>query len=274
LPAGVSTNLAWTTTLRQFADRIAILRNHPLEEVREIADKLEDAMIETHANSFAKKRYEETESYLSGLAQDCYYYHDPKSPELALVHDGVNVKGMMSDKRYKDLVASRPAKTELPKWLGVYGVATFAFTLDFGSFRDVQRHRAVVQRMPLLTTDLGFHSWYLGELTESLRAEAIAFIESQKVATDTLGAEATVLQYYLPMGYKISNYLTGDLPALTYLVEIRASSMVHPTLAFQAEKMAHILEDTYGATGLKIHLGSVAGKFDVGRGEATITKVN
>jgi thymidylate synthase ThyX len=274
LPAGVSTNLAWTTTLRQFADRITILRHHPLEEVREIAEQLEDAMIATHPNSFSKKRYPETEGYLGGTAQDCYYYHDPKSPEMELVHDGINAKGIMSDSRYQKLMASRPAKIELPKWLGVYGVATLAFTLDFGSFRDVQRHRAVMQRMPLLTTDLGFHEWYLGELTESLQDEAIAFIASQKVATDALAADAPVLQYYLPMGYKISNYLTGDLPALTYLIEIRATSMVHPTLAFQAEKMAHILEARYGHLGLQIRLGSVAGKFDIGRGEATITKVN
>ena len=36
LPAGASTNIAWTTTLRQFDDRIMQLRHHQLEEVREI----------------------------------------------------------------------------------------------------------------------------------------------------------------------------------------------------------------------------------------------
>ncbi len=273
LPAGVSTNLAWTTTLRQFADRITILRNHPLEEVREIAEKLEDAMIEVYENSFAKKRYEAMEAYLKGPAQDCYYYHDPKSPEMELVHDGVYRKGILNDARYTKLIADRPAKTELPKWLGAYGTATFAWTLDFGSFRDVQRQRAVIQRMPLLTADIGFHEWYLNELTPDLRAEAIAFIESQRVATTGLTDDVATLQYYLPMGYKISNFLTGDLPALTYLVELRASSTVHPTLAFQAEKMAALLKKTYGELGLKIHLGSVAGKFDVKRGEDTITQV-
>lgn len=272
LPAGVSTNLAWTTTLRQFADRINILRNHPLAEVREIAEKLEDAMIEVYENSFAKKRYEETEAYLAGPARDTYYYHNPESPELALVNDGVWHDGIMADPRYPELIAARPAKTELPKWLGSYGSSQVAYTLDYGSFRDVQRHRAVVQRMPLLTMDIGFHEWYLGELPEDLRARAEELIALQATATKDLTEDETVLQYYLPMGYKISCLNSGDLPALTYLVELRASSKVHPTLAYQAEAMAKILEDTYSDLGLKIHLGSVVGAFDVSRGKDTISE--
>tara|TARA_B100000508_G_scaffold113034_1_gene91531 strand:+ start:4406 stop:5803 length:1398 start_codon:yes stop_codon:yes gene_type:complete len=267
LPAGVSTNLAWTTTLRQFADRIAVLRNHPLEEVREIGDKLEDAMIEVYPNSFEKKRYEETEAYLAGICRENYYYHNPDCPKLELVHDGVDRKGL---KPYYDVFAARPPKTELPKWIGAYGTATFEWLLDFGSFRDVQRHRAVVQRMPLLTDEIGFHEWYLEQLSESLHAEAQEMIASQEAATKGLTDDLFVKQYYLPMGYKISCRHGGDLSAHTYLVELRASSKVHPTLAFQAEGMAKLLETTYGDLGLKIHLGTVAGQFDVRRGEDTI----
>lgn len=271
LPAGMSTNLAWTTTLRQFSDRIAILRNHPLAEVREVAEALEDAMIEVYPNSFAKKRYEETEAYMAGICQDCYYYHKPDSPVMGLHHDGINRKGLQADPRYKTLLKTRPAKTELPKWVGAYGTAAFEFLLDFGSFRDVQRQRAVIQRMPLLTADIGINPWYMEQLTDSLRAEAEAFLESQKDIIDGLTDDPVVKQYYWSMGYQISNFLAGDLPALVYLVELRASSQVHATLAFQAEDMAKIMEKTYGDLGLKIHLGTVAGQFDVKRGEATIS---
>lgn len=271
LPAGTSTNLAWTTTLRQFSDRILAMRNHPLAEVREIAHKLEDAMIEVYENSFAKKRYDETEDYLRGVAKENYYYHDAESPEMDLVHDGINKAGL---EPYKEVLSTRPPKTELPKWIGSYGVATFAWTLDFGSFRDVQRHRAVAQRMPLLTPDIGFHEWYLDELTDSLKAEALEFIETQKKNTLELTENKFDRQYYLPMGYKISNYLTGDLAALSYLIELRASNRVHPTLAFQAEKMGQLLEEKYGDLGLKLHIGEVSGRFDINRGKDTITKID
>jgi thymidylate synthase ThyX len=272
LPAGASTNLAWTTTLRQFADRVLTLRHHPLAEVREIAEKLEDALITTYPSSFntEKKRYEATEAYVSA-SQAAYYYHDSAGPELALIHDGIDRAGLSP---YHALIAARPPKTELPKWLGAYGEAAFTFTLDFGSFRDLQRHRAVTQRMPLLTADLGFHPWYLAELTPALRTEAEALIASQCAAATALTSDTALRQYYLPMGLLISNRLSGDLPALTYLVELRATSLVHPTLATRAGEMAALLKATYADLGLTLHLDPDPGRFNVKRGDADIVRVD
>ncbi len=270
LPAGASTNLAWSGTLRQFADRVQQLRHHPLSEVREIANVLEDALIATYPNSFnqEKKRYEATEAYIE-MAMRQYYYHDSATPEIALLRDGVDHKALDV---YRDLFVQRPAKTELPKWLGAYGEAALAFTLDFGSFRDIQRHRAVTQRMPLLTSDIGFHPWYLEELTEELRTEAIARIEAEREAANHITDDVTVRQYYLPMGYLISNYLAGDLPALVYLIELRATSVVHTTLATRASEMADLLRTTYSDIGLTLHIDSNLGRFNVKRGEHDIVK--
>jgi hypothetical protein len=182
---------------------------------------------------------------------------------------------VLQDPNLKPLFTDRPAQTELPKWLGAYGEAAFAFQLDFGSFRDIQRHRAVTQRMPLLTADIGFNDWYLDELTPELRSEARELIERLTKAAAELTADVALRQYYLPMGLNISNYLSGDLPSLVYLVELRATSLVHPTLAMQAAKMAEVLTDTYGeAIGLKLHLSSQPGRFDVKRGEADIVRTD
>jgi len=76
------------------------------------------------------------------------------------------------------------------------------------------------------------------------------------------------------MGYKISNYISGDLPAWVYLVELRATSLVHPTLAVQAAQMADILRDKYADVDLAIHINSEAGRFDVKRGEADIIRTD
>ena len=268
LPAGASTNLAWSGTLRQFGDRMGQLRHHPLAEVREIALQLEQALLEAYPNSFSDKRYEATEAYVQ-QTMAAYYYHDPDSPTMALTRDGVD-RGEIA--AYRVLLDQRPAKTELPKWIGAYGEAAFAFTLDFGSFRDIQRHRVVTQRMPLLTADIGFHEWYLNELPSDVRTKAEALIATQKTATAALTDDPYVKQYYLPMGYMISNYLSGDLPALVYLVEIRATSLVHPTLATQAGAMAKLLTDTYGDLGLTLHLDPDPGRFNVKRGEHDIVQ--
>jgi thymidylate synthase ThyX len=279
LPAGASTNIAWTTTLRQFDDRIMQLSHHPLEEVREIAKKLNDAMLTVYPSSFKEDTEERREKYAAThayteLAAQQYYYHDPACPKLEMVRDGIDTDALQAP-GLKPLFTDRPDQTELPKWLGAYGESAFVFQLDFGSFRDIQRHRAVTQRMPLLTAEIGFNDWYLDELTPELRAEAEGLIEKLTKAATELTDDVALRQYYLPMGFNISNYLSGDLPSLVYLVELRATSLVHPTLAVQAAEMANILTDKYGESiGLTIHLNSKPGRFDVKRGEADIVRTD
>lgn len=276
LPAGISTNIAWTTTLRQFDDRIMQLLHHPLEEVREIAKKLNIALLEMYPSSFKShdekwyKKYKATNEY-NDKASQLYYYHDADCPELKLIRDGINHDDLSP---YKTLLTERPEKTELPKWLGTYGEVAFQFTLDFGSFRDIQRHRAVTQRMPLLTSEIGFHEWYLNELTKDLRTEAESLIKKLAKAANELVSDVALRQYYLPMGFKISNLISGDLPAWLYLVELRASSLVHPTLAVQAARIAKILKKTYADCKLTIHLNSEPGRFDIKRGEADIIRTD
>jgi len=54
----------------------------------------------------------------------------------------------------------------------MFGQCTFKFLLDFGSFRDLQRHRNGETLMPLLTTKFGFYQWYLDQLPEDLQIKA------------------------------------------------------------------------------------------------------
>ncbi|PJC56158.1 hypothetical protein CO026_01860, partial [Candidatus Kaiserbacteria bacterium CG_4_9_14_0_2_um_filter_41_32] len=106
----------------------------------------------------------------------------------------------------------------------------------------------------------------------TLRAEAKDLVASQAAVIAELTDDTAMRQYYLPMGYNISNYLAGDLPALVYLLELRATSMVHPTLSSRAVEMAGILADTYGDIGLRFHLDPDPGRFNVKRGEHDIVK--
>lgn len=267
LPAGATTNLAWHGNLRQFADKLALLRHHPLSEVREIAETTEQALLEAFPNSFTDKRYEGTEEYNKAVMHS-YYHHDTSVPVCALTHNGVNRTELV---KMKDILATRPPKTEMPKWVGVTGDVAFTYQLDFGSFRDIQRHRAITQRMPLLTTELGFNSWYLDKLSPTLRAEAETLLATQAEAIAKLGLSPEDTQYYVAMGYNTSNYFTGDLPAIVYMVELRATRFVHPTLRHQAAKMAELLEAEFKNEGLVIHLDKDIDRFDVKRGEHDIT---
>lgn len=265
LPAGATTNLAWFTNLRQAADKLMLLRHHPLLEVRELAEAIEEALQKAHPNSFGHKRYPATEDYNEWWMRNGYYYHNIDTPEFMLMRNGVDTLQIP-----RAILERRPPKTELPRFVGEAGSVQFAFTLDFGSFRDIQRHRPVHQNMPLLTNDLGFHPWYLQELPDAVRQDALELIRVQDKRIDKLGASPEEQQYYCAMGYQTSNRLTGTLPELVYLVELRATRFVHPTLRERAQQMAKVLSAEFADAGLIIHLDDEPDRFDVKRGEHDI----
>lgn len=265
LPAGAATNLAYHTNLRQAADRSLWLRHHPLAEVREIGEGLEEALKKHHPHSFGHKRYPATEGYQEAIAAD-YLFHDLKSPSEPFVDiQGIDLGEL---EKFRELIEKRPAKTELPKYLGQIGNLTARYTLDFGSFRDIQRHRAINQRMPLLTTDLGFNKWYTDNLPPEINRVLSQHLQVVGDGIRDLGVSRGVAQYFIPMGYNTSNRFTGDLPATVYMVELRDTRFVHPTLQKTAHSIASQITDKLG---IPLHLDSEPGRFDIGRGKHDIT---
>ncbi len=265
LPTGSTTNLAWHTNLRQAADKIALLRHHPLIEVRNTGKAIEQALLSAFPNSFGHKQYEETENYNKSWMMEDYYYHNKNCPDFKVVRNSVDTSLLP-----KKVLESRPPKTELPRHLAEAGTLQFEFLLDFGSFRDLQRHRAVTQRMPLLTTEIGFEKWYLRELPEELRANAETFLKEQEKKINNLKISKEEKQYYIAMGYNTSNRLTGSIPSLVYLAELRATRFVHPTLRAKAKMIADTLSELFGKFGLVMHLDKEIDRFDIKRGEHDI----
>jgi len=269
LPSGATTNLAWHANLRQFADRLALLRHHPLDEVRAVTDSLSDAMAEAFPSSFGHKRYEETETYNREWKGGRYYFQESVYPDFALAWNGIDTRLLQ---KHGDTLLKRPPKTELPKFIAECGTLRFDFLLDFGSFRDIQRQRSVVQRMPLVTMEHGFEPWYLNELPDDLRGDVEDLVGKQKKRIGALGAPPEIAQYYIPMGYRLPNRISGDIPALVYIAELRAQSTVHPTLQVRARQMAEALEEAFGPYGLRLHIDRNPGRFDTKRGTHDIVE--
>jgi len=270
LPAGATTDLAWHMNLRQFSDELALLRHHPLPEVRDVALTVEAVLLEAYPSSFTKKRYEATETYNASLMAS-YYYDKALAEPFAMSRNNIDLTQL---EEYREALTNRPPKTELPRQIAECGTMQFDFLLDFGSWRDIQRQRSVVQRMPLLTMRHGFHPWYLMELPEDLHAQAKTLITEQECAIKALGISPELMQYYLSMGYMTANRLTGDLHALTYIVELRTTRFVHPTLRERARQMATTLSHTFGSAGLVLHLDDDPDRFDVKRGEHDIVRAS
>ncbi|MFH1699680.1 MAG: FAD-dependent thymidylate synthase [Candidatus Zixiibacteriota bacterium] len=268
LPAGASTNFAWHTDLRQAADKLLFLMHHPLPEVRNMASAIKEALQKHHPHSFGHEIPEDTEAYQDLIAEN-YYYYDPECPD----EPEINFSNINHDelKKCSELFKKRPPKTGLPKYVGQIGTLDIKYQLDFGSFRDIQRHRAITQRMPLLTTELGFNQWYIDNLPDKVREKLPEHLEMIKKVIGELKIPREQQQYFIPIGYNTSNRFTGDLPATVYMVEIRDSRFVHPTL----QKVAHnIGEQIINHLEIKLNVDPEPNRFDIKRGEQDIMAID
>ena len=267
LPSGVETFAAWHTNLRQAYDHVKEMRHHPLAEVRDVATMILDELIKKYPSSFSHKTYPTEEEYIEKSMRAFAYFDDAEAVKGFSYRSMLDLNGL---KKHQKLLEERPAKAELHQRLRQYGNLQFAFPLDFGSYRDLQRHRSMVQEMPLLTTKHGFHPWYLEQLPDDLRKEAVELIEAQKKRIALLDCTDEVRQYYIAMGFVVAVKITGPLPGAVYTAELRSSDTVHPTLRVQAQRMGDAIKDA--VPGIAMHHDTSPGTWNIKRGNHDIVK--
>jgi hypothetical protein len=182
------------------------------------------------------------------------------------------------ERRYAEMLATRPKGAVLPHFMTDCGQYSFEFLLDFGSFRDLQRHRNGVVRMPLLDTAWGFEHWYLKQLGDpgnddvgGLRDEAVELIHQQQARIRALSGEAVDRQYYTALGFKVPCQVTMALPALLYFLELRSGKTVHPTLRKQVHSMIKIFQKDHPNDQVALHVDMDPDDWDIRRGDQTIT---
>lgn len=254
LPAGCTTQLSWHTTFTHASDRLIQLLHHPLLEVRDIAHEIITQCVDTYPFAFAgiDKDIERYSEYYTQYAEELNYFNpdDAWCTQLkALPSGSINVMYDSLDSSTADLtidltdaVVNRIKGLMLPRFLNFSSHFTIEYLLDYGSYRDIQRHRNCTQMNPLLTTDYGFHEWYVNSLPKSIQKEAKVLIHTQLLDIEELREQYSDvdIQYLIPMGFKVPGLLSCTLPQLVYLAELRTSKTVHPTLRVIAKEFAKL----------------------------------
>jgi thymidylate synthase ThyX len=263
LPAGCTTFVSWSTTLRHAADRMEVLRHYPLSEVRDVAESLLSLLQEHYPHSFGQKLYDATEQY-NLMVGESYLYQPLISGDAVRCTSNIDEHDLRGD----EWIMKRPPKVRLPHCLDDIGQVTYTFNLDFGSFRDLQRHRNGVCRMPLLSTEWGFNQWYYDQLPADLRKEAMDLVYAQRQAITDLEATPAEKQFYVAMGFNVPCKVTRGLPGTLYLIELRTSKTVHPTMRKVAQEMARTLQEKYPI--LPIHADMSPDDWDIRRGAQDI----
>ncbi len=266
LPAGLTTQLSWHTNLRQAHDKLVLMRHHPLLEVAQLGKLILNKLKKKYPQSFGHIANKEQERYREFLMRKYNYFCPLKHPNFrittSLSHQKLKV--------YQEIFKQRPEKTSLPNFLAELGNVTFDFLLDFGSFRDIQRHRNGICRMPLLTTRYGFNPWYLEQLPSKTKREAKKLISKQSQLIASMKTDSLTRQYYVALGFNVPGRVTYGLPAAAYVIELRSGKTVHPTLRKVAKRMRESLLKLFPE--IKLHCDLSRDDWDIRRGLQDITE--
>lgn len=269
LPAGVTTFVSWTTDLRQAADHLEFLAHHPLQEVRDIAEALHVALAVKYPSSFERvARKQEEVDYLERSAQFCAYGTDDFLPaeyaeDYFYASFSTNVEGYVGA---VGLLRDRPRKCELHQRLRMVGHVDVEAGLDYGSWRDLQRHRSMVAEVPMLTGKHGFHRWYLERLPWSIAGDVVR-LASLPITFPV----PVVAQYALPLGMVVPVIAMFPLPSAVYVAELRSGQSVHPTLRVFAQKLARAIREALPQVAL--HVDMSPDEWSMRRGKQDIVEV-
>jgi thymidylate synthase ThyX len=252
LPAGMTTMLSWHTNLRQAADHLQWMSNHPMAEVRDVADGVMTMLRTRYPSSMPKPRdigdlitdrevdqyYRQSQKTMIEAASFlCFPVHHPTGRFTNDVHGIDFLKSNQLD-RFAPILRDRPRKCELPFQTRCCGDMLFDFLIDYGSYRDLQRQRSVVAIQPILTTDYGMHPWYLSFVPDHYRSE----IDALALRTDDLQLTIYQRQYCVPMAFQVPIEMTATLPAAVYIAELRSGKTVHPTVRPVAQQIGVLLK--------------------------------
>ncbi len=245
LPAGATTFVSWHTTLSHAHEHLSELDHHPLEEVSSLSAGVRAALRTKYPASFSHVTDPEVESF----CQRTHFAYATASIDLPTTFE-VDTKlfDMGKAQGMRHLWANRPGRAFLAREVEAWGRIKFRFSLDFGSFRDLQRHRSCLLQMPVLT-GRNFSPWYLAELrkyvSSSVVEDLIDIIQVIQRRVESLTNSLLVRQYYTPMGYEVDTTIHCDLRSAVYIAKLRSGQTVHPTLRKIAQQMAQWIDENF-----------------------------
>lgn len=248
LPAGASTQLSITTDFRHARQHFTHLSHHPLAEVREIATRAIHLLYTRYPQAFPSLPQEEPPQDES---QDLdLYYYTPDPLFHSLTTSVVPHFDPTYTQRILDMLARRntdmlnrstiPSTSTLSQTIGLAGQFSVQGLLDYGSLRDLARHRKMSFPLPLLTYNYGPHPFYLDTLPSQLRTlvlETFSSFPRQSV----FALDPQYRQYYIPLSYLAPVAMRFDFIQAQYLTHLRSQRSTHPTLRTFIHEIANAI---------------------------------
>jgi thymidylate synthase ThyX len=279
LPASTRTNLGLTANARALEGLISKMLSSPLAEIRRIAEGMLAAALTVTPTlvKYAAKN-EHRAGLGAAVADKMRTIYEPPSWNVSATNVLYQpVRLVRYDKNALERIALALAYEGSEPPLHAYGLAeglrqateselesvvrasleargphdapprafeastmTFELMLDYGAYRDLQRHRMLLPATQRLTCRLGFDA--PAELTDLGLAEP--YLEAMFAARDAWEAIEAELpleaQYAVPLGFRIRTLWTLDLRELFHVIELRSAKQGHQSYRRIAQSLYRV----------------------------------
>jgi len=277
LPTATKTSLGWTVNARQLAHAISKLLSHPLKEVNGIGEQVKEEaskvlpsllrfadknnyMVQTQEQmtEFAKKIKVENGSEVKKPGVELVY----ASPDVDNVilasmvykfknvpyNNALEIVKSMSTKEKENLFDTylkNMSSFDHPLRELEHSQFTFEIIMDYGAFRDLQRHRICTQTNALLTSDLGYD---VPEdiIKAGVKDKYVKAMQRAKEVYEKIRKECPLqAQYLLPLGYRKRYLITMNLREVYHFVKLRTIPLAHTSYRRIAHKVYEIMREKY-----------------------------
>ena len=273
LPVSSLTNLGMTVNARNLEWGITKLLTHPLKEIQEIGEEVKEAALKVTPTLIKYTKYNaylgETTKEMEKLAHEKLnqdYVSNKEGVTLVEYDTGAedklvtvllyrfsklpynNVKEQvkdMSDEEKEKIVdesLKRLGKFDRPLRELEHVYCTFDVLMDYGGFRDVQRHRMTTQTNQDFTVE---HDYSMPtEIKEAgFEKEFTTCMDKAKNAFNEIAKEfPKEAQYIIPLAYKKRVLMTMNLRELFHFIKLRSGKMGHLSYRKVAWQMYDIIK--------------------------------
>ncbi len=271
LPVSTLTNLAMTVNARQLENAINKLLTHPLQEMNEIGQEIRSAALKVTPTLVKYTGYNEylgkTSEHLKALADDTLKGDIEKTGSVMLVGydpDADNklvaallyrfshhpyaqimekVKKMRSEEKESivDEGLKRLGKFDRPLREVEHVNYTFDILIDYGAFRDIQRHRIATQTNQECTV---MHGYSIPEsiISAGLEKKYRECMEKAKDAFYRISKEFPAeAQYIVPFAYRKRVLFTWNLRELFHFIRLRTGKTAHISYKRVAQQIYELI---------------------------------
>lgn len=247
LPAGTGTNLAAVINMLDARHMIKGLRGHPNLEFQAIGEQVYNAVIQvapTLVKHTEPDQFTLRTRSLGNIGLEYFDFHNPKPYVRFSDYDQSHLNRNSDSSttiKFKAKVAdlygmnwptfckhmeTRPSHSEVPQVFRTVDM-TFDIMMDYGAYRDLQRHRRCEQFSENLSPGYGYviPDDIIGTELEELYCNTMNLIHSYE--DEDVIHDPILIQYMVPLGYLHRTEFKMDMAELYYITELRTKPQGH-----------------------------------------------